>query len=79
MDALKIKIEEALEKIRPYLKTDGGDVRLHSISEDLKVQVELLGSCESCSMSHMTMKAGIEEAIRKVAPEISEVTAINGN
>ena len=78
MDALREKIERALDNIRPYLRTDGGDVRIHSIKEeDFSVEVELLGACESCSMSSMTMKAGIEEAIRKVAPEVSSVTAIN--
>lgn len=77
LDELKQKVEEALEKVRPYLRGDGGDVRLHSISDDLEVKLELLGACESCSMSAMTMKAGIEESIRRVAPEVRQVTAIN--
>lgn len=77
MEELKIRVESALDTIRPYLKNDGGDVRLHEIREDLVVELELLGSCESCSMSNMTMTAGIEEAIRRVAPEVKEVTAIN--
>ena len=74
---LKDKIERALDSIRPYLKTDGGDVRLHSISENREVEVELLGACQSCSMSAMTMRAGIEEAIKKIAPEVISVSAIN--
>ncbi|MCB9234418.1 MAG: NifU family protein [Bacteroidia bacterium] len=77
METLKIKVEQALENIRPYLNTDGGDVRLHAILEDGTVELELLGACESCSMSSMTMKAGIEEAIKRIAPEVSQVYAIN--
>ena len=69
-------IEEALESVRPYLKTDGGDVRFIEITEDMEVKVELLGACSSCSMSEMTMKAGIEEAIRKVVPKLKSVVAI---
>jgi Fe-S cluster biogenesis protein NfuA len=75
MEAIKTKVEQALDSIRPYLQSDGGDVRLHAIREDMVVEVELLGSCESCSMSHMTMKAGLEEAIKRAAPEIKEVMA----
>jgi Fe-S cluster biogenesis protein NfuA len=75
MEAIKTKVEQALDSMRPYLQSDGGDVRLHAIREDMVVEVELLGSCESCSMSHMTMKAGLEEAIKRAAPEIKEVTA----
>jgi Fe-S cluster biogenesis protein NfuA len=71
------RVEEALDSIRPYLKSDGGDVRLHEIREDLVVEVELLGSCETCTMSNMTMKAGLEQAIKRAAPEVQGVTAIN--
>lgn len=71
------RIETALDSVRDYLRSDGGDVRLHQIREDLVVELELLGSCESCSMSNMTMRAGLEQAIRKVAPEILKVEAIN--
>ncbi|MEM7040275.1 MAG: NifU family protein [Bacteroidota bacterium] len=76
-ESIKMRVEHALESIRPYLKSDGGDVRLHAIREDMVVEVELLGACETCSMSNMTMKAGLEEAVKKAAPEIREVTAIN--
>ena len=76
MESLKQRVQEALENIRPYLHSDGGDVRLHDITEEMIVQVELLGSCGTCSMSPMTMRAGIEEAIKRVAPEIKGVTAI---
>ncbi|MEO0899807.1 MAG: NifU family protein [Bacteroidota bacterium] len=74
---LKIKIEEALDSIREYLHTDGGDVRVHDIKEGGIVELELLGNCVSCSMSHLTMKAGIEQVIFRVAPEIKKVVAIN--
>ena len=77
LEELKTRVETALDSIRPYLHNDGGDVRLHDIREDMIVELELLGSCESCSMSHMTMTAGIKEAIKRVAPEVKGVTAIN--
>ncbi|MEM6628905.1 MAG: NifU family protein [Bacteroidota bacterium] len=76
-EVLKEKLEQALDSIRDYLKTDGGDVRIHQIREDMVVEVELLGNCESCSMSNMTLKAGIEQVIKRVAPEIISVEAIN--
>ena len=76
MEILRQKIEAALDSIRPYLQSDGGDVRLVSINDDFTVELELLGACESCTMSNMTMKAGIEEAIKKVAPEVVSVKAI---
>lgn len=75
---LQDRIEGALDSIREYLKSDGGDVRIHQIREDGVVELELLGNCESCSMSQMTMKAGIEQVIFRVAPEIKQVLAING-
>ena len=74
---LTVKIEEALDSVRDYLKSDGGDVRVHQITEDGVVELELLGSCESCSMSSMTMKAGLEQVIFRVAPEIKKVIAVN--
>ncbi len=76
-EALKAKIEEALDSIRDYLRADGGDVRIHQIREDMVVELELLGSCDGCAMSMMTMKAGIEQVIRRVAPEVVKVEAIN--
>jgi len=71
------KIEAALDGIRPYLKADGGDVRVVEVTNELLVRIELLGACGACPMSTMTFKAGVEEAIRKAAPEISGVEAIN--
>lgn len=71
------RVEGALNTIRDYLRSDGGDVRITNIREDMVVELELLGNCGACSMSEMTMKAGIEEAIKRAAPEISGVIAIN--
>ena len=74
---LEPKVESALESIRPYLQADGGDVKLIKIDENNIAHIELLGACETCPMSHMTMKVGIEEAIKRVAPEIKSVLALN--
>jgi Fe-S cluster biogenesis protein NfuA len=74
---MRKKIEEALNTIRPYLVADGGDVELLEITPDLIVRVELKGACQSCSMSTMTMKAGIEETIKRAVPEIKGVEAVN--
>lgn len=71
------RVEQALESIRPYLITDGGNVRLVEITDDMIVKLELLGACGSCPMSAMTLKAGVEESIRKAVPEIKGVHAIN--
>ena len=65
------RVQEAVEGIRPYLKDDGGDVKIVEVTDDMEVRVELLGACASCSMSPSTMKAGIEEAIKRAVPEIS--------
>ena len=77
MDQIRDKVERALAEIRPYLEKDGGNVVLHEVTPDMKVKLGLLGACKSCSMSSMTMKAGIEETIRKYAPEIVEVISVN--
>lgn len=71
------RVEQALESIRPYLITDGGNVRLVEITNEMIVKLELLGACGSCPMSAMTLKAGVEESIRKAVPEIKGVYAIN--
>jgi len=74
---LKDRIEEALDSIRGYLKTDGGDVRVHGITDAGVVELELLGNCVSCSMSQLTLKAGIEKVVMRVSPDITKVIAIN--
>ena len=70
------KVNLALEQIRPYLKDDDGDIELVEITNDLVVKVKFLGACKSCSMSPSTLKGGIEEAIKKVVPEIKTVIAV---
>ncbi|MDP6612845.1 MAG: NifU family protein [Candidatus Hydrothermarchaeota archaeon] len=69
------KVEELIEKIRPSLQADGGDVELISV-EDGVVKVKLTGACGTCPMSQMTLKMGIEAAIRKDLPEIKSVEAV---
>ena len=71
------EVETALIPIKPYLEADGGDVRVVDVSDDFIVSLELLGNCGSCPMSAMTMKAGIEEAIKKSLPQVTAVKAIN--
>jgi Fe-S cluster biogenesis protein NfuA len=71
------RVESALDTIRPYLEADGGNVSIEEITPDYIVKLKLLGSCGSCPMSIMTLKAGIEEAIKKAVPEILGVEAIN--
>lgn len=71
------RVEKALDEIRPYLETDGGNVKVLDVDEDMVVSLELLGACGTCPMSVMTMKAGIEEAIKRQVPEISDVKATN--
>ncbi|MBA9075447.1 NifU family protein [Rufibacter quisquiliarum] len=71
------QVEQALDTIRPYLKTDGGDVKVLEITEDRVVQLELMGACGSCPMSAMTFKGGIEQAIMRAVPEIKGIQAVN--
>ncbi len=70
------RVEAALKTIRPYLEADGGDVELLEITEERAAMLELKGACKTCTMSHMTMKAGIEETIMRAVPEITSVHAI---
>ncbi|AKP52720.1 NifU family protein [Cyclobacterium amurskyense] len=77
LDQYKDEIEVALDTIRPYLEADGGNVRIVGLTEDMVLQLELLGTCSSCPMSTMTLKAGVEEAIKKAIPEIIRVEAVN--
>lgn len=76
MTLSETKIEEALESIRPFLKQDGGDVEFISYDNNV-VKLRLLGACSTCSFSHLTMKAGIEESIKKLLPEVESVLAID--
>ncbi|MES2734534.1 MAG: NifU family protein [Bacteroidota bacterium] len=76
-EALKQRVEIALDSIRPYLEADGGNVRILEITDEMVVKLELLGACGSCPMSAMTLKAGVEEAIKRAVPEITAVVASN--
>lgn len=67
------KIEGALTKIRPYLEADGGDITLVEITDDMVVKVKLMGACSSCNVSMMTLKNGVEVAIKNALPEVKEV------
>lgn len=69
------KVHLALDKIRPYLNADGGDISLVNITDDLVVTVKFSGACDGCPYSVMTLKAGVEEAIRKELPEVKDVIA----
>lgn len=73
---LEEKVEIALNGMRPFLQADGGDVELVEITDDMEVKLRLVGNCSSCSMSSMTMKAGIENGIRNALPQITRVTAV---
>ncbi len=77
-ELLAQKVDKALDSIRPHLKIDGGDIEVIHVSDDLEVEIKWLGNCEFCSMSTMTMKAGVEQAIKTMVPEIKSVRAING-
>lgn len=77
MEALHKKVEEALDTIRPYLEADGGNVSVVEITVDQILKLELTGACKTCNMSHMTMKAGIEETIKRAVPEIKEIQSVN--
>jgi Fe-S cluster biogenesis protein NfuA len=71
------RIEDALSLVRPHLQVDGGDVEVVELTDDMHVKIRWKGMCESCSMSAMTLRAGIQEAIRGKIPEIVGVEAIN--
>ena len=77
VEELTKKIEASLNSIRPYLKADGGDVKVSHISEDHVVQLEFVGACGNCTMSTMTFKAGVEAAIKRDVPEIKSIEVIN--
>lgn len=74
---LKERVEKSLDTMRPYLKDDGGNVEIVEITGDLIVRLKLVGACSTCPQSFMTMKAGIEEAVKRAVPEIKAVVAIN--
>lgn len=75
---MKEKVEVALNKIRPALQADGGDVELIEVTSDGVVKVRLTGACRGCPLSEMTLKAGIEKIIKQEVAEVKEVVALEG-
>jgi Fe-S cluster biogenesis protein NfuA len=76
-EELTLNVEKALEEIRPFLNSDGGDISLISIEEGKHVKVRLEGACTNCSVNQMTLKAGVETTIKKYAPQIETVVNIS--
>ena len=75
-EELKQNVEKALEEIRPFLQSDGGDISLVSIDNENSVKVKLEGTCVGCTVNQMTLKSGVEMTIKKYAPQIEEVINI---
>lgn len=77
VDELTKKIEASLDSIRPYLKADGGNVKVSEVTPECVVKLEFMGTCGNCSMSTMTFKAGVEAAIKRDVPEVKGIEVIN--
>lgn len=75
-EELTINVQKALEEIRPFLNSDGGDIKLISIEDGKHVTVRLEGACTSCSVNQMTLRAGVETTIKKYAPQIETVVNV---
>jgi len=75
-EELKLNVEKALDEIRPFLQSDGGDISLLSIEDGKLVKVQLEGACVGCSVNQMTLKSGVEMTIKKYAPQIEQVINI---
>ncbi|GLB51437.1 NifU family protein [Neptunitalea chrysea] len=75
-DEIRINVEKALDEIRPFLESDGGNISLVSIDDDKLVKVRLEGACVGCSVNQMTLKSGVEMTIKKYVPQIEEVINI---
>ena len=77
IEELTTNVEKALEEIRPFLNSDGGDISLISIEDGKHVKVRLEGACVGCSVNQLTLKIGVETTIKKFAPQIETVININ--
>jgi Fe-S cluster biogenesis protein NfuA len=75
-EELRLNVEKALDEIRPFLQSDGGDITLLSIEDNKLVKVQLQGACVGCSVNQMTLKSGVEMTIKRYAPQIEEVINI---
>jgi Fe-S cluster biogenesis protein NfuA len=73
LNSIKERVTKALNRVRPYLQNDGGDIDLIEITDDLTVKVKLTGACHGCPYSMQTLKAGVEQAIMQEVPEIKRV------
>tara|TARA_B100001250_G_scaffold149203_1_gene127795 strand:- start:1241 stop:1492 length:252 start_codon:yes stop_codon:yes gene_type:complete len=71
------KIEAALDDIRPYLRSDGGDISLVEITDDYIVKVKLMGACQTCHVSMMTLKNGVEVAVKNAVPKVKQVVEVS--
>ena len=76
-EELRTNVEKALEEIRPFLQSDGGDITLVSIDNDSLVRVRLQGNCVGCTVNQMTLKSGVEMTIKKHAPQIEKVINVS--
>jgi Fe-S cluster biogenesis protein NfuA len=74
---MKTEIQKALNSVRPYLQADNGDVELVEVTDDGIVKVRLLGACEICPLSIMTLRAGIERAIMREVPAVKRIEAVS--
>ena len=70
------RVEVSLEKVRPYLQADGGDIEVVELTDDNVLKVRLTGACHGCPFSMQTLKAGVEQAVKSDIPEIKEVIAV---
>jgi len=75
-NGIRDRVESALNRIRPAVQMDGGDVQLVDVSEDGVVTVQMMGACGGCPMSMLTLKAGIERIIKSQVPEVTEIVAV---
>jgi len=75
-EEVRLNVEKALDEIRPYLQTDGGDISLLAIENDKVVKVRLEGACVGCSVNQMTLRSGVEMTIKKYVPQIEQVINI---
>ena len=76
--ALVSRVDEALNDVRPHLRVDGGDVEVVEITSNMIAKIRWQGNCQNCSMSAMTLKAGLEQAVKAKVPEIKGIEAVNG-
>ena len=74
--SIQERVLKALDRVRPYLRSDGGDIDLIEVTDDFTVKVKLKGACNGCPYSMQTLKAGVEQAIMQEVPEITQVISI---